>query len=418
MGCIFDFLLDSEQARLRKLAQLQTEKFEDTIISYKKIFLNQLNLLKNEKIENSYFVKKNDEEKENNKNLEQLEAIRKIISEIPIKEIEKFFNTLKKVYVFWLKSQSKKAIETLEKLLEEYNLYDFKFNVANKLMYRGRITSSIPYNTYDMFHIPFNKRYLIGNQRFSLPGIPLLYLGMSLYDIAVELDLKSNEFDKISFSYFYIKDKNFKVYNLTNDFYQFFELNNIIENNVKPKNIKKEFFKLILSSVNSFEKKGKINEEKHVMFYEEYILPQILTQVLVNSKYNFKGILYSSTKLRNIENDKTYKTDYKNNVVIFTEYFEKKHYDYKLYRKFDISNPLTSNAILNGNVISVDKLKNLLNTSFLSTKLSIGSEFLGNFENIKIGEKSYFEHNIGICQTFMIYNFLLIAKINNANDKK
>ena len=413
MECIFDFLLDSEQARLRKLAQLQTEKFEDTIVSYKKIFLNQLNLLKNEKIEGSCFAKEDSNEFKNTKNHQQLEKIRKIISEVPIEDIENFFDTLRDIYLYWLKSQSKKAVSTLEDLLTKYNLFDFKFNIANKLMYRGRESSNIPYNTYDMFHIPFNKRYLIGNQRFSLPGIPLLYLGTSLYDVVVELDLGTKNFERMSFSYFYIKKDHFNIYNLTNDFYQFFELDNIIEKSVKTKDIKKEFFKLILSSVNSFEKKGKINKEKHLMFYEEYILPQILTQVLVSSKYKFKGILYSSTKLRNPENDKTYKTDYKNNIVIFTQYFENRHYDYKLYEQFDISNPLTSSAILNGNTISIEKLKNLLNSSFLSTKLSIGSEYLRNFENIKIEEKPYFEHDVGKCQTFMIYNFLLIEKMNN-----
>ena len=41
-----------------------------------------------------------------------------------------------------------------------------------------------------MFHIPFNKRYLIGNQRYSLTGQPMLYIGSSVIDVAKEIDVK------------------------------------------------------------------------------------------------------------------------------------------------------------------------------------------------------------------------------------
>ena len=37
-------------------------------------------------------------------------------------------------------------------------------------------------NTKDeMYHIPFNKRYLIGNERYSLTGFPTFYLSSSIY---------------------------------------------------------------------------------------------------------------------------------------------------------------------------------------------------------------------------------------------
>ena len=38
-----------------------------------------------------------------------------------------------------------------------------------------------------MFHVPFNKRYNLKNERFSLTGQPLLYLGDSIADVAEEL---------------------------------------------------------------------------------------------------------------------------------------------------------------------------------------------------------------------------------------
>lgn len=33
----------------------------------------------------------------------------------------------------------------------------------------------------DLFHIPFEKRHLVGRQRYSIPGLPCLYLGSTLY---------------------------------------------------------------------------------------------------------------------------------------------------------------------------------------------------------------------------------------------
>ena len=39
----------------------------------------------------------------------------------------------------------------------------------------------------EMYHIPLNKRDLVGTQRFSIPGVPCLYLGTSVYDIWLEM---------------------------------------------------------------------------------------------------------------------------------------------------------------------------------------------------------------------------------------
>ena len=46
------------------------------------------------------------------------------------------------------------------------------------------------YSEDEMFHIPYEKRHLVGNQRFSLSGIPCLYLGGSSYICWEELGRK------------------------------------------------------------------------------------------------------------------------------------------------------------------------------------------------------------------------------------
>lgn len=55
-------------------------------------------------------------------------------------------------------------------------------NPSKKVYFR--IRSNDTYNIYkkkEMFHIPFEKRGVVGNQRFSVSGYPCLYLGSSIY---------------------------------------------------------------------------------------------------------------------------------------------------------------------------------------------------------------------------------------------
>lgn len=42
-------------------------------------------------------------------------------------------------------------------------------------------------NPKEMFHIPLNKRNLVGTERFSIAGVPCLYLGSSVYDVWLEM---------------------------------------------------------------------------------------------------------------------------------------------------------------------------------------------------------------------------------------
>lgn len=56
-------------------------------------------------------------------------------------------------------------------------------------LYRVRVVDDLANRTSaDLFHIPFEKRHLVGPQRFSLPGIPCLYLGSTTYACWEEFD--------------------------------------------------------------------------------------------------------------------------------------------------------------------------------------------------------------------------------------
>lgn len=404
MKNIEEFLYDSEQAKLRKLAQLQNERFENTLDSYKELF-----------IANFFSVLKTPLDKELIK-YKQLEQIKGHLLGITKVEIEEIFSKLKNIYLKWLQSDSVSAVNEFKEILISYNLTGYKRDISNEVLFRGRWKNSVPFNKYDMFHIPYDKRFLIDNQRYSLPGIPFLYLGTSVYDVTIELDCDLNEIEKLMFSYFYIKNEAFEVFDFTNGFYEHLKestaiFNLLTKEEIEYEEVRRIFFKLILSSICSFEK-TKLSKETYHKFHEEYILPQVLTQALIN--LDFKGILYSSTKLSNIINDKHRETSYKNNVAIFTSYNGDRHYDVELYNKFLISHPLSFDNLTENQKINESDIKELLETlESLKADVkfqTIGFDFLNKFAKIQIKEQDYFKHNIGQLHLFMLYSFLIIEK--------
>lgn len=55
------------------------------------------------------------------------------------------------------------------------------------VLYRGRVSLKPLLDRQEFYHIPFTKRYLIQNQRYSITGIPCLYLAGSLLCMYKEL---------------------------------------------------------------------------------------------------------------------------------------------------------------------------------------------------------------------------------------
>lgn len=54
--------------------------------------------------------------------------------------------------------------------------------------FRARLSENVvEFSSEDMLHIPFNKRHIVKSERFSIPGLPCLYLGNSSYACWVEM---------------------------------------------------------------------------------------------------------------------------------------------------------------------------------------------------------------------------------------
>nr|WP_288835555.1 RES domain-containing protein [uncultured Flavobacterium sp.] len=157
--------------------------------------------------------------------------------------------------------------------------------------YRARLGSERLFSKEEMFHIPFEKRYLVNNQRYSLSGLPCLYLANSTYLCWEELGRP--DFDKLQFSRYDLSKSDFKLLNL-----------NLTMNAIAPL---------------GFDNNGEMNEMadflvvKHIAtwplqaassiivkningsFKPEYIIPQLILQWITNTE-DIDGIRYFSTK--------------------------------------------------------------------------------------------------------------------------
>ncbi|ASG29188.1 hypothetical protein [Fusobacterium polymorphum] len=424
--CIFCFFSDKYQRKIMKYSQLQEEKFEDILDRYKKIFITKLNVIinitkpcsKHNKILNFELILSNI------KNINDLSS-----------ELMSFFEGIKKTYKLWISGETFSAIQNFEELLKENKLLEEDdFSINEKIFFRGRNSLNKILNKYEMFHIPYDKRYLVGNQRFSLSGFPLLYLNSSLKGVLSELNIEEKDsYEKYAFSSFHF-NKKAKIYSLDNPFRIYFEkVSNNIDKVIKEpsfssEDLKKILLKLIIASVCLFEKRvsHKNQEDNGInIFYEEYIIPQALTQVLKKNKYN--GILYPSTRIKETENSGLFNIS-NFNLVYFPKYNDKKHYDSMLFESLDISVPITPFELKNNDIISDDEFNSLkeIISKIMLKDLILRKDFrcklykLYNMYKIykKYKEKNFKAEEIYTIEKFFVYNFLLKNLLDIEEDIK
>lgn len=339
--CIICFLTDLNQYNLRKSAQYRSDRFEHSLKLYKESFIVNFEKSLLEPLCSSHNTKKNTE-------------IKTYLEDVDIDNIKQIFDVLKNVYFFWIDGKTNKSIKELKGLLKLHNINSNIKDIHNHIFFRGRISKNF-ISHWDMFHIPFNKRFIISNQRYSLVGQPLLYLAKSPICVINELE----EIENLRISTFRFKSRNkMRIFDNTNKFSSIIDnseikedINKNVDAIIDYKDTKFDFetirmylFHLIISGCCSFEKRSEL---KDYGFCEEYVLPQILAQVLKDNK--FDGILYSSTKapykFRHITNTVAYEM-FSHNLALFTKYNKNKIddetyvYDKSLYCNFKISNPI------------------------------------------------------------------------------
>ena len=134
----------------------------------------------------------------------------------------------------------------------------------------------------EMFHIPFDKRYLVKNQRFSLSGLPCLYLGGSSYICWEELG-------RIG-----LNNSNYCGFSLNKEI-NLFDL--LIPNEITNRH---QIRKVVLDLACS------LAADRDHDFKPEYILPQCILHSLINRSYYSHSLFcirYYSSHLLNGDAD-------------------------------------------------------------------------------------------------------------------
>lgn len=243
--------------------------------------------------------------------------------------ISEMFALIGSAYHRWTTCDLGTAIIIMNKILNEtINIatipnYTLPFE---SVLYRGR-TSEKQLDKADMFHIPFMQAYKIRNQRFSITGQPLLYLTDHVFGVLNELDIQTrDEYEKLHVVQYRTNNSFDKIADMT--------ITGNFEHIDDPNIFRQYFCRFILSCTCSF---PNIRGRDKSYFVEEYVIPQLVTQLLTN---DFRGIRYNT--INGYRNDKNnlLPNDYVN-YAFFTKQKSNEPVDEELRKNFIIDGPIT-----------------------------------------------------------------------------
>ena len=202
----------------------------------------------------------------------------------------------------YLNGKPYEANNVFFKTLNEVNYENVKFEreiPIGNLFFRARPKSATQFKKEELFHIPFQRRTIVSTNRYSIPGIPALYLGDNSYTCWEEFERP--DFKDLSFSVF----ENKRTLNIIR-ILRLDDLLKEIEENITKTFIPIEILKFfiyfpltIACTIKVYDKKGN--------FKPEYIIPQMLLEYVVRNE-KIDGIMFPSTKINydNLENLKAY----------------------------------------------------------------------------------------------------------------
>jgi len=232
---------------------------------------------------------------------------------LKLPDFERTKNQILKVVDTYLSGSIGSAYDEFEKLTEitiikdsipllTESLDDFKHK-EYKSLYRIRTSEKYIADREDIFHIPFEHRHLVSSQRFSISGLPSLYLGSSLY--ACWQEMGRPDFNKVYVSRYQVDDsrgRDVKVLNLAYSLEllkkslleKLFDFSSDLDSD-DVNNAYIALFPLVMAC--SFTRKHDSS-----MFNEEYILPNLLLQWTSRNAHEICGIKYLSSKTRHVRN--------------------------------------------------------------------------------------------------------------------
>lgn len=123
MECLIQFLNNEYQRELRNLAQCRSEKYEDDVEQYKKLFIKQLLYVKRDCTNQTCTYQKS------------CNVIKLRIYKENLHRIENFFNIVKKIYILWLDSKSNESFKKFNNLIELYKIDGFHSSIKNQMSF-------------------------------------------------------------------------------------------------------------------------------------------------------------------------------------------------------------------------------------------------------------------------------------------
>jgi hypothetical protein len=178
----------------------------------------------------------------------------------------------------------------------EYNgilpIQKVEINSQRSDFFRIRVSDNKSLRKEDLFHIPFNLRERVGTQRYSIPGLPCLYLGDSIFVCWEELNRP--DINQIHVSRFDLSKSNFKFLYLNvsvNDIRSRCFPNNNLNGKLVSQLIGFLCYWPLLAACSV------IVENKNEVFKPEYIIPQLTLQWVVSTKI-LDGVIYKSCNVQ------------------------------------------------------------------------------------------------------------------------
>lgn len=185
----------------------------------------------------------------------------------------------------------------------------------------------------ELFHIPYKKRHLVKNERYSLAGHPCLYLASDLYISWQECGYPHN---------FYYSEFQFQEKPEAEDFWKFITF-------LSPRKIATKFFVAINPPEENYTKLAQscivsypllfacsiVNLNGDSAFKPEYVIPQMLTQWVYRHYDDVKGIKYFSC----FDADDTRSYNGFNVVMPVKNIDYRRGYSRDLIAKFKATNP-------------------------------------------------------------------------------
>lgn len=224
---------------------------------------------------------------------------------------------------------NKNELETKNKLEEYLDTRCTGWSVSGavelaKPMFRARRIGTYKRHIHELYHVPFSRRALLSDERFSSKEKPMLYLAETIEGTLHETHLK---FEEANYALFVPKYSNFyksTSYNINNSMQA--SLNAIFgealqgckieyDNNrftFSKRNISKLLAEFILYQILLFPVYDECRNDK--IKYPQYILPQLIMEIV--TKKNMSRIIYHSANEISNRGYDQFKNQHDNNLCL------------------------------------------------------------------------------------------------------